>query len=125
MFDHQNYSNITIAGGCTVNQFNPEEPISKLINSISSLYFEDNYMKLYNNEYVQINYGRHVANGIYLDGNLDYQQRKPLFNNTNLVWIKHEDNYTSNNPLLPYDYVTPAFYTHHITKASIFGKINF
>ncbi|MGG7035491.1 MAG: DUF5686 and carboxypeptidase regulatory-like domain-containing protein [Flavobacterium sp.] len=124
-FNNQNYASLNISGGSKAAQFNPEEPISKTLNTISSLFFEDNYMKLYNKEFAAINYSQFVANGLFLKGQLEYQQRKPLFNNTSLVWIKHDDNYWSNNPLSPYDDSTPAFSPHHLTKATLSAKINF
>ncbi len=124
LFNKQNYSNIGISGGSIATQFNSSEPISKLINTVSSLFFEDNYMKLYNKEFAGINYGQYVANGLYLHGKLEYQQRKPLYNNTNQVWVKNDDNYLSNNPQLPYDYSTPPFTSHHLTKFSLYTKIN-
>ncbi|MGG7035490.1 MAG: DUF5686 and carboxypeptidase regulatory-like domain-containing protein [Flavobacterium sp.] len=124
-FNNRNYAHIGISGGSIAAQFNPEEPITGFINTISSLFFEDNYMKLYNKEFANINYGQYAANGLLLKGKLEYSQRKPLYNNTNLVWVKHDDNYTSNNPQLPNDYLTPAFNPHHLTKASLSAKINF
>lgn len=124
-FNNQNYAKISISGGTAAVQFNPEEPISKPLNTVSSLFFEDNYMKLYNKEFASINYGQYAANGLYLKGQIEYQQRKPLFNNTNQVWIKNDDNYFSNNPLVPNNDLIPAFAPHHLTKASFSARINF
>jgi len=124
-FNHQNYATLTVFGGTKVNQFNPEEPISKFINTVSSLFFVDNYIKLYNKEFAGATYGQDVGNNFYLRGTLEYQQRKPLFNTTDQVFVKSDDVYSSNNPLLPDDYLTPAFEQHHLTKASVFARINF
>ena len=124
-FNHQNYATLTVFGGTKVNQFNPEEPISKFINTVSSLFFVDNYIKLYNKEFAGATYGQDVGNNFYLRGTLEYQQRKPLFNTTDQVFVKSDDVYSSNNPLLPDDYLTPAFEQHHLTKVSVFTRINF
>ncbi len=124
-FNNQNYSTITISGGSKVNQFNSEEPITKFINSISTLYFKDNYMKLYNKEFIGIAYVQDLGNSFYLKGQLEYQQRKPLFNTTNYTFIKKDDFYSSNNPLSENDYLTPSFEPHHLTKATILARINF
>jgi hypothetical protein len=88
------------------------------------LFFKDNYIKLYNKEFAGISYGQSIANGISLNGRIEYQQRKPLVNNTDYVLIKQNDSYTSNNPLLPGD-DTPAFAQHHLTKASVGTRISF
>ncbi len=124
-FNNQNYAAITIAAGTKVNQFNSNEPIMKIINTVSTLFFKDNYMKLYNKEFASIAYGRDVANGVNLNGKIEYQQRKPLFNNSDYVLIKNDDIYTSNNPLDPTNDLVAAFEQHHLTKATLTTKINF
>ncbi|UFH35584.1 DUF5686 and carboxypeptidase regulatory-like domain-containing protein [Flavobacterium acetivorans] len=124
-FNNQNYATLTASGGSTVKQFNENQPISKTINTISSLFFKDNYMKLYNLEFAQLNYGQDIANGINLNGKIEFQQRKPLFNTTDFSYFNKEDLYTSNNPLAPNDFVSPGFEEHHLMKASLNAKINF
>ncbi len=124
-FNSINYATIWGSGGTKTAQFNSAEPISKLINSISSLFFKDNYMKLYNLEFVQINYGQDIANGINLTGKIGYEQRKPLFNTTDYSFFKKDDVYSSNNPLAPNDFTTPAFDQHHLFKALVTSRINF
>ena len=39
-------------------------------------------MKLYNLEFVQVNYAQDIANGVNLSARAAYEQRKPLFNTT-------------------------------------------
>lgn len=124
-FNSQNYASLTVSGGSTVSQFNESEPISKLVNYVSTLFFKNNYMKIYNKEFAAVSYGQEVANGVYLSGSIGYEQRKNLFNNTDFVIIKNNDDFTSNNPLAPNDYTNPTFLTHHLTKASIGTRINF
>ena len=124
-FNTQNYATISLSGGSTVSQFNENNPISKLINSVSTLFFKNNFMKLYNKEFASLAYGQDVANGVYVSGSLGYEQRKNLFNNTDFTIIKNSDVYTSNNPLAPNDYISPAFETHHLTKVNIGTRINF
>jgi hypothetical protein len=124
-FNTINYATIWGSGGVKTMQFNNSEPITKLVNSISSLFFKDNYMKLYNLEFAQINYGQDIANGINLTGQIGYEQRKPLFNSTDYSFFKKDDFYSSNNPLAPNDYTTAAFNTHHLFKTLITTRINF
>ena len=124
-FNTQNYATLSVSGGTTVSQFNENEPISKLINSVSTLFFKNNFMKLYNKEFAKIAFGQDVANGIYLAAGIEYEQRKNLFNNTDFVIIKNDDLFSSNNPILPDDYLTPTFATHHLMKANIGARINF
>ncbi|WP_432671620.1 DUF5686 and carboxypeptidase regulatory-like domain-containing protein [Flavobacterium sp. SM2513] len=124
-FNTQNYATLNVSGGSTVSQYNSSEPISKFINSISTLFFKNNFMKLYNKEFAKIDFSQNIANGIFLSAGLEYEQRKNLFNNSDYVIIKNDDDFTSNNPLAPNDYTTPAFITHHLTKVNIGTQINF
>lgn len=124
-FNTINYATIWGSGGTKTAQFNGAEPITKFVNSISSLFFKDNYMKLYNLEFAQINYSQDVANGINLNAKVAYEQRKPLFNTTDYSFFKKDDVYSSNNPLAPDDFTTPAFDQHHLFKTALTAKINF
>jgi hypothetical protein len=111
---------VTINGGNTIEQFNPERPINRIVNSISTLFFRDNYMKLYDNSFLRLSYQEEPVNGIYLFGTIEYTQRRSLFNNTDFSTLKDKyDPYTSNNPLAPLDYTSPAFLKHHMYKTSI------
>ncbi len=123
-FNNQNYAYVNITGGSKVNQFNAEEPISKIANTLSTLLFRDNYMKLYNKEFAEFQYGQDVGNGFNLNGKIEYQQRKALVNTTDQNYIKSDKTYTSNNPLLP-ESDLPAFETHHLNKFTLGARINF
>lgn len=124
-FNTINYAAISVSGGTKTTQFNSAEPISKLVNSVSSLFFKDNYMKLYNLEFAQINYTQDIANGVNLNAKAAYEQRKPLFNTTDYSFFKRDDIYSSNNPLAPNDFNTPSFDPHHLIKANLTARINF
>ena len=83
-------------------------------------------MKLYDNSFLRLSYEQEVVNGIYLYGNIEYTRRHALYNNTNFSTLKDAYKpYTSNNPLLPFDYDTPAFLKHNMMKASLSTRISF
>ena len=124
-FNNVNYATIGASGGTKVAQFNSADPISKLVNTVSSLFFKDNYMKLYNLEYAQINYSQNILNGVNLSAKVGYEQRKPLFNTTDYSFFKRDDIYSSNNPLAPNDFTTAAFDQHHLFKTTVNARINF
>lgn len=125
-FSNINQSEIKISGGSSVSQFNSDNPISNFINSISTLFFKDNFMKIYERNYANVFYGREITNGLFMNATLDYSENKPLYNNTDYVIFNQADKlYTSNNPLQPYNYTTPAFEKYNIVKAGINARINF
>jgi hypothetical protein len=124
-FNNINNSTLSILGGSSVNQFNPSNPISNNVNSVSSLFFKNNFMKLYEKNFASVNFAREVINGLYMSANAEYSERKPLFNTTDYVTLKNNDLYSSNNPLFPNDEITPAFEKHNVVKTAIFARINF
>jgi len=128
-FSHQfnaiNYARVNISGGTRTAHFNDAEPITKFVNSVSSLFFKDNYMKLYNLEFAQINYSQNIANGLNVTGKIGYEQRKALYNTTDYSFFKKEDIYSSNNPLAPGDYINSPFDQHHLFKTALTARINF
>jgi hypothetical protein len=125
-FNNTSRAFLSLSGGVSAEQFNPSNPISDAINTSASLYFEENYMKLYDKTYMQLSYSEELINGIRLYSNLSYERRKALFNTTDQVWYpKGNKDYTSNNPLDETAYGVAPFETHNIVKANITTQINF
>ena len=117
---------LTLHGGSSIEQFNPEKPINRIVNSISTLFFRDNYMKLFDNTFLRLTYEEEVLNGVRLTGSFEYTRKRAVFNNTNFSTLKDAYKpYTSNNPLLPFDYDTPAFSKHNMLKATLGARISF
>jgi hypothetical protein len=116
---------LSVYGGNSVNQFNREEPISKLINSVSSLFFKNNFMKLYEKNFIASNFSREIFNGLDMSLGLEYSERKPLFNTTDYAVIKSEDQYSSNHPLLPLDETAAIIDRHNLVKMNLGARIKF
>ncbi len=125
LFNKIDRKKLSLTGGSTIEQFNADQPISKLLNSASTLFFKDNYMKLYNREFVKATYSQEVYNGIMAEGTLEYNQRKALFNNTDYVIFNRDKAYTSNHPLDPENDTYAGFAQHHLVKAKIGAQFNF
>lgn len=107
------------AGGETA-QINSTEPILKVINDVTSLFFEKNYLKLYERQFAQASFSTEYFNGLRATIGLSYERRKPLFNTTDQTFYPKEDEvYTSNNPLVPNVEGSAAFIDHNIVKAQV------
>lgn len=116
---------IYLKGGNSIEQFNNAPAIDPLVNSISTLFFKDNYMKLYDKQFWGLTYSKSPFKFMPLSYAIEYQRRRPLYNNADWVLIKNDHDYTSNNPLAPYDYFSAPFEKHTIWKAGISGTIVF
>lgn len=116
---------LTLSGGVQVQQFNPANPINALENSIATLFFEENYMKLYERRFVQLNYSEELFNGFRFYSGVSYENRSALFNTTDQTFYpKRNKEYTSNNPLDPTSASAP-FENHNIVKVNVSARINF
>ncbi len=117
---------LSLSGGSKAVQFNGSNPISTLENMVSTLFFEDNYIKLYNKSYTNLNYSQEVINGLNLSTSFGYERRKALINNSDYVILNQSnDIYTSNNPLNESATNIPAFNTHELYKFRLNATINF
>ena len=101
--------------GAKTQQFNRSNPISNLHNDISSLFFENNFMKIYDKQFAEIGYAQELFNGLRFSSQIAYENRKVLFNTSDEV-INPQDNikYTSNNPLAPNDFGSAPFTNHDL-----------
>lgn len=124
-FSNQNQSEFRFAAGSKLAQFNNDNPIGKIVNTVSTLFFKDNYMKLYERNFVNASFGREVFNGLTMNAELAYSERKPVFNTTDYAAVKKDQEYTSNNPLLPEDEITAAIIKHNLIKGYLKARISF
>ncbi|MES2733354.1 MAG: DUF5686 and carboxypeptidase regulatory-like domain-containing protein [Bacteroidota bacterium] len=92
-------TSLFVEGGQYISQFNPDNPIPPIINTIGSLFFESNYMKIYEKKFVAFNYQRKLSDGLSFKGNVEWADRSELFNQTNFTFIRYRDHdYTPNAP---------------------------
>ena len=112
--------------GVKTQQFNRANPISNFHNDISSLFFESNFMKIYDKQFAEIGYAQEIFNGLRFSSQIAYENRKALFNTSDEV-INPQDNieYTSNNPLAPNGFGTAAFRNHNLIRLDFGVGIRF
>ncbi|SHH76483.1 DUF5686 and carboxypeptidase regulatory-like domain-containing protein [Winogradskyella jejuensis] len=125
-FNNVSRAFVSLAGGVTVNQFNPSNPISNAENTVASLGFNENYMKLYERQFIQAGYSEELFNGFRINSNLSYERRNALFNTTDQTFYPDSDKpYTSNNPLNDTAFGIAPFENHNIFKFNLSARINF
>lgn len=89
----------TISGGKRVSQFNKANSITTLSNSISTLLYGNNYMKIYENYFGSVNFSKRYESGLRFNVNALYEDRIPLDNTSDFVIFKNSaKNITPNYP---------------------------
>ncbi|MCY2687713.1 DUF5686 and carboxypeptidase regulatory-like domain-containing protein [Salinimicrobium sp. TH3] len=118
---------LTVSGGSEVAQINSREPISKTLNSITTSFFERNYMKLYELDFAKVSYQQELFNGFSAFSAISYENRSPLYNHRDKAFLIDWDEreFTSNNPLQPNNENSAPFVEHEIFKISLAAKIEF
>lgn len=95
----EKFTSVGIKFKSIVEQYNPQDPISPLVNSLYTLLLNQNYMKLFKETGVEANYYSELINGLYLSGIARYMQRDPLKNTSDLLLIDDKNVlFTSNDP---------------------------
>ena len=94
---------ISFSGGKRVFQYNNAQPISERINSISTLLYEANYMKIYEAVFFTVGYTTGIGSGVTINSNFSFQNRTPLNNLSDPVHWRDIANreFTPNYPLYP------------------------
>ncbi len=100
----------TLSGGKRVSQFNKANPIDALTNTISTLFWGDNFMKIYENYYSSINFNKRYESGLRFNINALYEDRIPLENSTSFTVFKKDS--INLKPNFPYEKI-PAQFTAH------------
>ncbi|MBP6431950.1 MAG: hypothetical protein KA319_09295 [Ferruginibacter sp.] len=89
----------TFGGGKRVSQFNKESTYLPFTNSISTLFYGDNFMKTYENWYATLGFSKRYESGFRFAVNALYEDRIPLNNTTKFTVFKKDSiNITPNYP---------------------------
>lgn len=118
---NRNYR-LRIEGGRYMHQFNADEPILPVVNTFMTLLLEENLMKIYERDYLDVLYRRKLDDKYTVETNWTFAKRKAMINNTNHKWIDREKikGYTPNAPK---NYETD--FTDFITHEAFTGSVTF
>ena len=80
------FNSFSITGGKKVYQFDNRNLVSAYSNSISSLYWERNIIKIYEAATAKLAYSKGLGDGFTMNASFEYQDRMPLSNTTDFKW---------------------------------------
>ncbi len=103
----------TLEGGRYVHQYNSDEPIHHIVNSITTLFLEDNLMKLYERNYVDFKWRDRISDYVTAYTQWTWSRRSELANQSDITWIDYkEKQYTPNAPV-SVELPNTSFATHN------------
>jgi len=92
-------SYIKLNAGRRMLQFNQYNGIFPFFNTFTTLLQRKNYMKIYQSDKAEIEIKTYIADQFSVKSTLGWEQRSPLFNQTNFSWIHSQNRpYTPNMP---------------------------
>lgn len=116
---NMNQRNYTLSFGKRVSEFYKQSTIEPMVNTVSSLFWGDNFMKTYENWFVNLHYYKSLESGVKFYMNALYENRLPLNNTTRFSFRKKDSiNITPNYPVE----IMPAQFQQHqafILSASV------
>lgn len=111
--------------GSDILDLNNRGSIQTLYNSINSLFYEKNQLKLYQKQYINATISRRVLGNIRTTLTVEYANRKSLANATDYTFIDYKNRaFTSNNPFTP-EIETPLFPENQALKLGFRATYNF
>ncbi|MFZ2906316.1 MAG: DUF5686 and carboxypeptidase regulatory-like domain-containing protein, partial [Cyclobacteriaceae bacterium] len=89
---------LEVEGGRYINQYNHDEPILPVVNTFMTLFLEENLMKIYERDYIDVLYRNRINRKYTVETNFSWAERRELTNNTNYKWVNRDkiEGYTPN-----------------------------
>ncbi|MFN2335695.1 MAG: DUF5686 and carboxypeptidase regulatory-like domain-containing protein [Bacteroidales bacterium] len=101
LYDPLRASNIFLRAGRQSDEFSPSG-INPLVNTVSSLFFRQNLMKLYNSLYLVLGHRGDLANGLNLSLSSMIERRENLENYSSFSFFRRDIPYSVNLPDNPF-----------------------
>lgn len=91
------YSSMNVSFGKRIFQFDNNSPVRPSFNTFSTLYYEHNYLKIYEANFLRATYNKELGKGFLVTGDIQYQDRHNLENTSLIKWKDYSDrSFTSN-----------------------------
>jgi hypothetical protein len=118
---------IFLRSGMTSKDIGNSGGINPILNSISTLLLEQNYLKLYESDYLTFGYRSEIVNGLNLELYSTFELRRVLENTTDFTIINTSREYSDNIP--DNGYLTPDADPVHVLRdqnhAAIAAKLTY
>ncbi len=100
-FGKKYFSSITLAGGRRIFQIDNANPILPRTNTIATLMWEKNLIKLYEASFARVAFTKGIGDGFTIGGSFQYQDRTGLQNTTLHKWRDVKDRVFTPNIFIP------------------------
>lgn len=106
-----------LSGGKTIFQFNNSDPVSQRTNTIATLWWKENMMKIYEAAFVKAGFQQVLKRGFKVGVALEFQHRMPLKNTSFYTWRTIENKFFT--PNYPTEITLVNIPEHNALSASV------
>jgi hypothetical protein len=102
-FAPKSFGRLSLEGGQYIEQLSRDNSIAPWVNTLYTLALQENYLKIYQKQYLKASYRQELHNGILFNTSVEYARRNPLENLENpfrLTYFRNQP-YSPNTPLRP------------------------
>ncbi|MEQ9402767.1 MAG: DUF5686 and carboxypeptidase regulatory-like domain-containing protein [Cyclobacteriaceae bacterium] len=114
-----NNTNWIFAGGREINQYSDQNPIHPMVNSLTTLLYKRNYMKLYEQDFATIKFNQRISDKLRFSVSSTWAERHQLFNNTSYTLRDRKDVVYTPNPPFNDELVNTVFETNQAITTDI------
>ncbi len=101
-----------LSGGKRISQFNKESTLNPFNNTLNTLFWGDNFMKIYENYFGNIGFNKRYENGLRFSVNALYEDRIPVENTSRFTVFKKDT--VNITPNYPYEKIMQQFTAHQV-----------
>jgi len=91
-------ASLSLTAGRYIRQFNDLPALTPLINTSFTLIWEQNFMKIYERDFINLSFKKQISSGFVVSTELNYERRFRLRNNTDFSFIDWKREFTPNIP---------------------------
>ncbi len=95
---HLQSGNFTLTGGRYISQINPENPIPFWWNMVYTLFLRENYMKLFERDFVDLNLKMPFSSTLIGNFTINLAEKRSLENTSDFSFFNRDSEFMQNNP---------------------------
>lgn len=111
---------LDLNGGRYVSQYNLDDPILPIVNTFTTLLLEENLMKIYERDFLDLRYRKKINPYFSISSNWSWSDRSELMNNTDFTLVDRKgiEGYTPNRPFSE-EVIDTGFPAHQALTGSL------
>jgi hypothetical protein len=118
-FKNHRENDLKLSFGKKVFQFNNANPVPQIMNTVSTLFRGNNYLKIYEAEFIQGSFRKEIFPGLTIEPSFSFQNRSSLENKSNLSFWGDKSIFKNITPNYPVEANSDPLKSHKAFSSGI------